>query len=100
MIPTVIVAKTVLLRIPTMTPMSVHAQRRRMINIAQDEATLCRPERIINDEDVLVYEEKKKRRQLSTYKFSSRIEQSMNEIIILIICTFQSSTFGYIELIS
>jgi hypothetical protein len=43
MIPIVIVARTTLLRIPTVTPTSVQTQRRRTINIAHDAATLCRP---------------------------------------------------------
>ena len=37
------VAKTILLRIPTMMPISVQVQRRRRISIAQAAATLCRP---------------------------------------------------------
>jgi hypothetical protein len=42
-IPIVIVARTTLLIIPKGTPTSVQTQRRRMINIAQDAATLCKP---------------------------------------------------------
>jgi hypothetical protein len=43
MIPTVIVAKTTPLRMPTIIPTNVQVQRRRLITIAQDAAVLCRP---------------------------------------------------------
>ena len=41
--PIVIVARTTPFKIPTVTPTSVHVQRRRTIKIAQAAATLCKP---------------------------------------------------------